>query len=150
MKYAPDPRESKLPAWAQKQLAHLRLELTDALKAAEEARLATSPDESNAVIDRFPVGSIGLGNATVTFKLGDKWHESVAVRVQGAALIVNGAGTISVQPSASNAVQITMRDQGEPGQRKVRQVTVKAAVGQLEAEGTGVHRIAAAKAADLL
>src|ERR1041384_1213990 len=57
----PDPRESKLPAWAQDLLQRERQARKAAQALAESAALATKPDESGAVLDRYDEIPIGLG-----------------------------------------------------------------------------------------
>ncbi len=45
-----DPRESRLPIWAQNKLDTARRRVRDAERQAEEYRLATSPEESNTLL----------------------------------------------------------------------------------------------------
>lgn len=51
-----------MPVWAQRQLDQLRRDLNDAEARAEEARLATSPEQSDTVVQPYGIrGPIGLG-----------------------------------------------------------------------------------------
>lgn len=71
-----DPREARLPAWAQKLIADLRAEITglndelaDAIKAAQAARLATAPNTAPITVDGPDGLPIGLPFGLVSFYL---------------------------------------------------------------------------------
>jgi hypothetical protein len=112
-----DEREQRLPKWAQKELESLRRQVRNAERAAEEARLATSPDESDTIIDRYTEGPIGLGKgARVRFlpegHEGDGWHHHnyLEVRVEDGGIQVHAGGQLSILPRVSNSVQIKVVD----------------------------------------
>lgn len=67
-------REIKLPVWAQTLILDLRRLVRQADREADQAALATGPDDSDTVITRFYPGRevrpVGLGRGTkVTFRL---------------------------------------------------------------------------------
>lgn len=106
---APDEREQKLPNWARDKMGALRRAVESANNAAEEARLSTSPDESDTAIERFSRGKIGLGRGTtIRFSLGERWDQHIDVRVDAARgrLVVIGGDQIVVKPQSGNSLEI--------------------------------------------
>ena len=116
----PDPREGKLPVWAQKALADLRRELERAIAHADETRLATKPDETDTVVYRYSDEPIGLDpGATVEFRLGgptptpDRFHDNylhahVVTDKWGTRLeISSGRMALQVSPKSGNSIVIT-------------------------------------------
>lgn len=115
-----DPREHKLPVWAQDMINHLRRLLKREQAAAESARLATKPDASNTVIERFGAGPVGLGvSPNVHFKLPrthhDGRHPELRMQLQRdgrdagrihVMLIGGGSGRLDVRPESSNSLTI--------------------------------------------
>lgn len=100
-----DPREAKLPRWAQDELDQLRRALRDADLKAEAARLATRPDDTNTTVERRD-GTIGLPNgAKVSFELPGG---GIDVRVEDSHLLVMGEGfdPLMVMGQATNAIRI--------------------------------------------
>lgn len=102
-----DDREARLPRWAQDTLSALRRRLADAERLAEEARLATDPDESSAIIHPYDEVPIGLGNAVVRFKLDD--GEYVEVQVRDGHVTVMGSSATLIMPYSSNHFAIKTR-----------------------------------------
>lgn len=109
-----DPREQRLPVWAQTELTNLRRKLADAEKRAEETRLATNPAESDALLDYYDDIPIGLGKGkSVWFIVGQDQFgrdKHVYCRVERDLLLVHGSEQINVQPSSGNVVQIEVRN----------------------------------------
>ena len=108
-----DPREPKLPVWARDIIADLRYELGRARSDAEAARLLTSPDESDTVVQAPGGLPIGLGNGpTVTFRLPTftaGWEREIRVRVEGDRLdVMSVGGGIDVRPRSGNVVTLGM------------------------------------------
>ena len=109
---ADDPREARLPRWAQEKIRNLRRERNDAVKRADEVRRATDPADSNALLDYYDEIPIGLGNRPVWFRLDGE--SLVHCRVEHGKLVVHGSqpghGALNVQPMSSNVVYIVVRD----------------------------------------
>ena len=106
-----DPREDRLPRWAFNIINSLRRALKTEAGRADEARLATDPHGSSAILDRFDGVPIGLGaNAVVTFRLPDGYD--IQARVRDGVLELTGSpghGTHAafvVAPWATNAVRV--------------------------------------------
>jgi hypothetical protein len=107
-----DERESRLPRWAQETIRNLRRERDDARKRAEEARLATRPADSDALLDYYDDIPIGLGRRPVYFQLPR--GQLIYCRVEHGKLVVHGAapgsGHLSVEPQSSNVINLVVRD----------------------------------------
>lgn len=104
------PREGKLPIWAQEIIRGLRMKLSDAEAAAQMALMATKPEDSVVIIERMDRSHVGLGSETITFKLGDHWTRSINARVEngpeGRRLVIRGNTGITIKPSAANSIEI--------------------------------------------
>lgn len=104
------PREGKLPIWAQDTIRHLRLKVEQAEAAAAAAALGTKPEESSVIIEKHDRAAIGLGHETITFKLGEHWTRNVQARVEngpeGKRVVIQGGTGITVRPRAANSVEI--------------------------------------------
>ena len=120
-----DEREANLPKWAQERLDSYRRDRRRLINDATEARLATSPDTSAAVIERFDpqvtLPDIGLGDPTITFRpdpAGPYNRYDLRVRLERATrggqrrLYVSGDDGIVVKPEAGNAVTIWVPKEG--------------------------------------
>lgn len=105
-------REAKLPAWVQDTLLGLRMELTAARDLAEQALLATTPSESDAVIRRLGDKDIGLGrDIVVSFRLGPDRFDAIDIRLDRdrskKLLVVHAANPpLVVFPRSGNAVDL--------------------------------------------
>lgn len=130
----PDPREARLPAWARELLAAYRREAERAVRANEEARLATAPEESDAVLAPYSEPPIGLGrNALVRFLLSPEEEDPtdyVDVRVvrerryrhapgdaaptQPVAVFleVRGGRALTLGPQVTNLLRVTTSPHG--------------------------------------
>lgn len=105
-----DPREAGLPKWAQAKLAEARRRVEMAERVARDARLATRPEESDAVLDQYGDVPVGLGKAPeVTFRLAGK--ETVTVRQrrgEPGVLEVSGSSSLAIRPQVSNVVTVAV------------------------------------------
>lgn len=114
---ARDPREERLPKWAQAEMERLRLRAMRAEAERDEARLATGPDESDVVIDGWGAIPVGLGRGTqISFRPPGptKLHpvrRTIDVRVldNGTVQVLGGAPLI-VRLGASNVLYLTLDD----------------------------------------
>jgi hypothetical protein len=101
-----DPREERLPKWAQDALAHARRTAADALREREEARLATNPDETDTLVDPYGKPPIGLPKGErVRFLTGGSDRDWIDVRVdRDGYLKVMGETRLVIYAQASNVV----------------------------------------------
>lgn len=117
---AVDPREAKLPRWAQQEMARLRRVaetcerwIAEADKRAEDARLNTRPDDCDTVLDRGFASPVGLGDGVrVVFKLRDRtWRNEITVRVHPVSgrLEVSGSRPLTIIPQVSNVFHVEHR-----------------------------------------
>lgn len=105
-----DERERRLPKWVQDELTQLRHLIERYQREAEEARLSTSPDESDTVVDRIlRGGEIGLGrHPRVVFRTR---AGEISAQIDGGILRVSAdMGGILVEPRASNSVFVHVRE----------------------------------------
>lgn len=108
-----DEREAKLPVWAQNQLITMRRRVRNAEVTAAAARLATAPDESDAVLD--PYGeNIGLGkDPKVQFRLNGLDHEWIGVKlvhVRGRDLLeIQACRSVLVNHNSGNCFTIDLQ-----------------------------------------
>lgn len=109
---AEDPREDKLPVWAQDRLRRLRRLAQEAQEVARDARLETDPEGSHAVLDVHGEVPVGLGkDPEVTFYL--EGGESVTVRRNRQdpfRLEVSGSRAITLRPRVANVVEVTFSE----------------------------------------
>jgi hypothetical protein len=114
-----DPREVNLPKWVQARLELLRMRLREAATAADEARLATDPDDSDTLLLRYTDGPIGLGRTPrIRFYLegSSRSREFIDVRLRSdrsggrMQLDVYSHGTLVLLPRAANRVALILED----------------------------------------
>jgi hypothetical protein len=110
---APDERESGLPKWAQTLIADLRWQIAAQTRLAEEARLATNPNDTNTYLyGRRSSGAIGLPNRSeVFFRLGDDPFEdaiSVEIAEDPTRLVVHSPRALLIRPSVSNSFSVCL------------------------------------------
>jgi hypothetical protein len=104
-----EARERNLPKWAQAKIAHMRQSLTDALRRAEDARLATAPELCDTLLD--PHGhTLGLGKGVqVRFVIDDTDPEAfIDVHRTGDMILVHGGGKVWVYPVVNNSVEVAV------------------------------------------
>lgn len=115
--YVPDPeREARLPQYVRAELESLRRRAIELERIAEEARLATSPDESDTILPRFSVlkeHPIGLGRGTrvrfLPFGPGpDELRRFVDVRVMEdwEYVEVMGGMPLTIEAQAANVLRV--------------------------------------------
>lgn len=113
----PDPREQRLPVWAQTLIRSLRetaaAERAAADVAREEAlnvRRATDPDGSTAILHPYDDVPVGLGlDARVRFRPIDKPRAWIDVRthpISGRIEVSSGGPELVVRPHAANVLTI--------------------------------------------
>lgn len=119
----PDPREEKLPRWAQVLLCELRREVASAKATAQAARLATDPEGSDMVLDPYK-NRIGLGKSPLIHVPGRNRMRGGVIGVavpfgyeaehyaggEGAPVLDlrSDYGTLILRPIASNRVFLTV------------------------------------------
>ncbi|MCG8926612.1 hypothetical protein [Lentzea sp. CC55] len=112
----PDPREAGLPRWVQNKLERLRdsariaaREVEYADRRAEEARLATLPAESDAILtaasDEVP---IGLGKEPrVKFRPNAPDGKYIEVWLEHDVVWVRGPWGLVIHPYSGNVAKLT-------------------------------------------
>ncbi len=103
-----DEREERLPKWAKEKLADARRRVQNANELAQEARLATKPDDTDTLVN--PWGkSIGLPKGErVRFLLSkdDNLRDWVDVRVKDGSLELMAGGSLILRPQVTNVVSV--------------------------------------------
>jgi hypothetical protein len=120
--YDPDPREAKLPVWAQDIINSLRRLAAEADRLAETARLNTDPDTSTAVVDVPIYGhgsdvgrTVGLGvRPNIGFRAGTGPHGNKVIHARqdedGVLEVYTSGGGLAVVPWSGNAIRIRVTD----------------------------------------
>lgn len=108
---AADPREERLPKWAQDKLRDLRRHAGEQEEVARRAVFGTDPAKSTALLNPLAGhGGIGLGeNCVVRFRQGVKPGQSPAwvdVEVRFGAVWVRADRALSVEPVAANSLRV--------------------------------------------
>lgn len=113
-----DPREAKMPLWAQNMMRDARRRTADAERKAEDLRQETRPDDSNTIIRNSYGKEIGLGNGPrVVFKIpvppGERWvdhHDYVEVRLdEHGRLVLHGGSQLILVPHVTNVAYVELR-----------------------------------------
>jgi hypothetical protein len=112
----PDSREGNLPKWAQQMFGNLRRRTMEAEKQRDDARLATDPDGSDAVLDVHADVPIGLGkNRRVTFVFRSyesggplDWIEVYRNRDNPNQVEVSGSRTLTIRPHVTNVISVNV------------------------------------------
>ena len=118
----PDPREAKLPRWAQDHLATMRRQVEAARRAEDAARLATSPDESDTLLDRYaesdiPIGlGVGISVHFLFGEVGDRRAPAIQARLHRPVgrhgplpvylELIGISGGITVSPQSGNVIRV--------------------------------------------
>ncbi|WP_319459786.1 hypothetical protein [Micromonospora sp. RTP1Z1] len=78
---------------------------------ADQARLATSPDETDTLIDRYDDIPIGLPTGCrVKFKVGPSdLRDYIEVRVAQGGVEVHAGGPMAIIPQVTNVLRLEMR-----------------------------------------
>ena len=122
-----DPREQRLPVWAQGLIEELRRKAIYAQKLADEARLATDPAISLVqLVTDYDAVPIGLGSRPVTFRpsVDAAWYDALIVqptRFHSRGLRVPphrdgievrgvSSDALRISPSSSNVIHVWQGD----------------------------------------
>jgi hypothetical protein len=107
----PDPREPKLPKWAQSELSSLRMAVRSLEVALEEAK-GNVPDADTFVLDYFRGNRPLPKGARIGFQLlpeEESWRRTqIQCYLEHGWLQVQGDESLHIQPRASNLVQIRL------------------------------------------
>jgi hypothetical protein len=106
-----DPREGKLPQWAQRKLADSRRAVQFATEQAQEARLATKPSETDTVVDRYADIPIGLPKGCrVRYRTGPHdLSDYFEIRADGNGVEVHAGGPMVILPQVTNVLRLELR-----------------------------------------
>lgn len=105
----PDPREERLPKWAQPELRSLRRKLEVAEQEAEALR--GNVGETDVHVQNYTSHDQPLPKgAQIKFRLGDRYDEYVTVRIEGDRLSLNGGRFLTIHPHVSNAFSVSVGD----------------------------------------
>lgn len=107
--YKIDPREERLPKWAQDHLNSLRASIRQMQKALEQ-----DVNDSNTFLQcSHPIENEALGkDARIIFKVptGKAWGDEFNVHIEGDTLKIYAATTVLIKPTSSNCLEIRMED----------------------------------------
>lgn len=106
----PDPRESRLPKWAQAELQRLRRELDAERQQVEELK-GNIPDSDTFVLDYLRSNApLPRGSRIGFYPKPDNDHlrQQIQVYCEAGKLRVQGDYALIVRPSASNTLTIEM------------------------------------------
>lgn len=107
--YKIDPREDRLPKWAQDHMNSMRASIRTMQKALEQ-----DVDDSNTFLQGpHEVENEALGNSPrIIFKVSESkaWGDEFNVHIEGDTLKVYAATTVIMKPTSSNCIEIRMED----------------------------------------
>ncbi|MFF1812411.1 hypothetical protein ACFVXW_25420 [Streptomyces sp. NPDC058251] len=104
-----DPREGRLPKWAQEELASLRREVLRERALNDDLRGQVG--ETNTHVQNYSSPDQPLPNdARVKYRLGDRFDQYITVNVEGDALSLHGGRFLTIHPHVSNAFRVTVGD----------------------------------------
>lgn len=100
----------RLPKWAQREIERLERRVADAEMIAEEALLATDPDQTDTYVSPMYPKKIGLPSGErVCFRLGEGYEIEVRVKMEGGGRMVelsSGQGRLVIVPQVSNVIRV--------------------------------------------
>lgn len=104
--YKIDPREERLPKWAQDQLKGLRASVRQMQRALEQ----DTSDSDTFLQCSHPIQDEALGKgARILFRTGaSSWNNEFSVHVEESLLMISATSRVSVSPSAANRLEIRM------------------------------------------
>lgn len=103
----PDPREGKLPQWAQEKLRRTRAMTEDARKTAKEAVQATRPEESAIVLNPYQEhGGIGIADERSTLRFWLSKDAYVDIQTRNGRLVLHGSDPLVMFATASNSFRV--------------------------------------------
>ena len=105
-----DPREGKLPAWAQQYISRIRVvarrNLAAAKAAQDDARrvlLDANPTATDVLLDPWGHAPVGLPpGSQVQFRLANQYFD---IRI-GVGLEIHGSNAVLITPRASNDLRL--------------------------------------------
>jgi hypothetical protein len=102
-----DPREERLPKWAQEQFKTLRMRLAVEQRLNEELR--GNVGETNTKVQNYTGHDQPLiQDARVQFKLGDRYDQYVTVHIENDRLWLHGGRFLTIHPHVSNAFTVSV------------------------------------------
>lgn len=108
-----DPREPKLPKWAQDELKRLRMDLSTERRISADLR-GDIPETNTYVLDYGRTSQPLPPNARVSFHLrhdDGRIRRSIQAYIEGNGhLRIQGDDTLTIHPGASNSFAINFRD----------------------------------------
>ncbi|QFG10428.1 hypothetical protein KIV65_gp39 [Mycobacterium phage Anthony] len=108
-----DPREAKLPRWAQALLASERRRANEAVSALEEHKKSVEPTRIWHGSSKNPIFVPEQdGYQTIRFDMGHhrKFYDEIKVRFNDDGLQIAAGRRLIVEPVVSNVVQISLKD----------------------------------------
>jgi hypothetical protein len=107
-----DPREAKLPKWAQELIADMRRDLISSQKFA--ASLRTNHAGSNTQVQNYSHGDWGVpNNSRIAFHLlpdTGRVRRSVKVYIEDGKLMIQGDYSLNIHPESSNTFRVEFRE----------------------------------------
>jgi hypothetical protein len=107
--YKIDPREDRLPKWAQDHMNALRSSIRQMQKALEQ-----DVNDTNTFLQcSHPIEDEALPkNARIIFKTDEKttWADQFQVHIENDTLKIYAATTVLIKPVSSNLIEIRMED----------------------------------------
>jgi hypothetical protein len=105
-----DPRESRLPKWAQEQLSDARRKIRELERM--NADLRSDVGDTNTHVLNYGSDDQPLpNNARVQFAFpGKGWDQHIQVYVEGGRLRIQGGRTLVIHPAVSNAFWVALGD----------------------------------------
>lgn len=106
-----DPREEKLPRWAQDTLKSLRRQVEVQKMRADDARKAGGPDDTDTIVDPYDATPIRLRKGEqVRFLVGPEEYQWIDCSVQkrGNGMVVRALSgdSLIIYPSTSNVAYL--------------------------------------------
>lgn len=104
--YKIDPREERLPKWAQEQIKGMRASMRRMQRALEQ----DVSDANTFLQASYPIKDEALGkDVRIIFKTTNRgWRSDFTVHIEGDILHVGAACGVEIKPSASNRLEIRM------------------------------------------
>lgn len=100
---------ARLPRWAQLELRNLASRLAVAERDLAEARGAIAQDATDTLAHPYDDVPLALpAGASVAFRLGPTWRDTIRVRIRDGRLNLNGDSGLMVLPRASNDVDVIL------------------------------------------
>jgi hypothetical protein len=102
-----DPREERLPKWAQEQARSYRMQVERLERL--NAELRGEVGETGIHVQNYSGPDQPIrGDARVKFQLGGRFDQYVTVGTEGKALWLHGGRFLVIHPHVSNAFSVSM------------------------------------------